>query len=262
METFYYVCAAVLFFVVGVCAGSFSNVVIYRLPRGMSLAKPPSHCPVCDTRLSWKDNVPLFSFLFLRGKCRYCGAPISPRYFFVELLSGLLWEETFLLFFDQNPYLAAVRCIAVSVMICAGFCDEENLFLPDSLQFALAFAALAECALLPEEIWQRLLGAAVGGGFYLLFYLGSLFLFKREGLGFGDVKLMTAMGALLGAKKIFLAIVLGSLFALLRLPFDAGRRDGLEKEREYPLAPALVTAGVAVLLMGDLLLHCYASFFR
>lgn len=264
MDGFYFTCAAVIFFVVGVCIGSFSNVVIYRLPREMSLAKPPSHCPVCGTRLSWKDNIPLFSFLFLRGRCRYCGTPISPRYFVVELTSGLMWLALLVHFQTAGVWQAAVWCLAASVLLCIAFCDAENLFIPDSLQCALVILAVAVCAFEPNSLWDRLIGAAAGGGFYLLFYLGSLAVLRREGIGFGDVKLMAAMGLLLGTGKVIFTIVLGSVLALLlpllpaRMPSpDEGPRAA---QREFPLAPPLVAAGIVAIFAGDFLLNIYAAF--
>lgn len=257
METFYEICAAILFGVAGLCFGSFSNVVIYRLPRGMSLASPPSHCPNCGSRLSPKDNIPLLSYLFLGGKCRYCGAPISPRYFCVELISGLLWLACFFGFYRISPYVAAIDCLAVTVLLCVAFCDEENLFIPDALQAALAVVALAAIAAAPERLTECLIGAAVGGGFYLVFYLGSLLFLKREGIGFGDVKLGAGLGLLLGWKSVLPAVLLASLIALIRVPFGGGRKELFGKEKEYPLAPSIVIAGIFALFAGEGLCDLY-----
>lgn len=257
MESFYEICAGIMFGIMGICIGSFSNVVIYRLPRGMSLASPPSHCPNCGTRLAAKDNVPLLSFLFLRGKCRYCGAPISPRYFCVELMSGLLYLACFFRFYRISPFLAAIDCLAVTVLLCIAFCDEENLFIPDSLQLALVIVGLAAIAVAPERLTECLIGAAAGGGFYLIFYLGSLLVLKREGLGFGDVKLGTGLGLLLGWKGVLPALLLASVLALVRIPFGGSRKELFGEEKEYPLAPSIVIAGVFALFVGEALCDLY-----
>ncbi len=260
MENFYYICAAVLFGVFGVCVGSFSNVVIYRLPRKMSLAKPSSHCPACDHPLARYDNIPLFSYLFLGGKCRYCRTPITPRYFFVELVTGLLWLGVFFLFYNVSPYLSIMYCLALSAMICIGFIDEENMIIPDSLQIFLFIVATAVMFLDPSaQPTEHLIGMLIGAVFYLFFYGFSFIAYKKEGLGFGDVKLMAAIGLLLGYKKILIAILLSSVIAVLRLVMS-DKSAVLLDEREYPLAPSLVMGAMIAMLLGDSVIRLYAAF--
>lgn len=264
METVYYVSALIIFGVLGLCVGSFLNVVIYRLPRGMNLAKPASHCPKCNHNLAWKDKIPLFSFLILRGKCRYCGARISPRYFLVELMNCLLWVSGCLLFFKYDPYYAVVVVLAVSVMICIGFCDADNTFIPDSLQIALALTGIASVFLDPSTVWwEHLVGLAFGGGVYLLFYLGSLLFLRKEGLGFGDVKLMAAMGLLLGWRKTIGVFIVGTLFMLVCVLISNAKirkRDKAEASaKEYALAPYLTAAGIVFLLAGTQIISMYLS---
>ena len=119
MEQFYYITTCVLFAVLGLCIGSFLNVLIYRLPRGMNLAKPASHCTVCGHKLAWYDNIPLLSYLILRGKCRSCGARISPRYFLVELSNAALWISCCLAVYRDVTSIpvAAVYALALSVLL-------------------------------------------------------------------------------------------------------------------------------------------------
>ncbi len=260
MENFYYICAAVLFGVFGVCVGSFSNVVIYRLPREMSLAKPSSHCPTCDHALAWYDNIPLFSYLFLGGKCRYCRCPITPRYFFVELTTGLLWLCAFFLFYNVSPYLSALYCLAISAMICIGFIDEENMFIPDTLQIILFVVGGAVMFLDPSaKSNEHLIGMLIGAVFYLFFYGFSYVAYKKEGLGFGDVKLMAAIGLLLGWKKILITILLASVIAVVRLAMS-DKNAILLDEKEYPLAPSLVMGAMIALLLGDPIIQLYSTF--
>lgn len=260
----YYVSAVILFGVLGLCIGSFLNVVIYRLPLGMNLAKPKSHCPKCNHNLAWKDKIPLFSFLVLRGKCRYCGAKISPRYFLVELMNGLLWIVSCLLFFKNDPFYAVVVVLAVSVLICIGFCDADHTFIPDSLQISLALTGIAAVFLDPSTVWwEHLAGLALGGGMFLLFYLGSILILKKEGLGFGDVKLMAAMGLLFGWQKTFAVILVGMLFMIVYVLIANLRIKDREQAiaKEYPLAPCLAAAGILFLLAGNQIFSMYFSLF-
>ncbi len=143
MERFYFWVTFVLFAVLGLMIGSFLNVVVYRLPRGMNLAKPASHCTSCGHKLAWYDNIPVFSYLFLRGKCRYCGAAVSPRYILVETANCALWCAAALVFYPRGVAYTASCALALSVLLSAACCDGENMFIPDSLQVALALCALA-----------------------------------------------------------------------------------------------------------------------
>lgn len=252
METFYLVCEALLFGILGIGIGGFCNVILDTFPHDLPLFEDAPRCPKCSHKLQWKDKIPLFSYIFSKGKCRYCGAPIKLRYFAVELWSGLLYLACFTF---GSVFVAAVNCLAVSVMLLMAFCDEENLFIPDSFQIALLLLSAPLLLLAPETIWEALIGMAVGGGFYSLFYFGSLVVLKREGMGFGDVKLMTAMGLFLGWKKIIFAIIISSIVSLFRiLP-----KKGEPKEREYPLAPSLVIGGITAMFVGDFLMSLYLS---
>lgn len=262
MDTVYFVSALIIFGVLGLCVGSFLNVVIYRLPLGMNLAKPNSHCPKCDHGLEWRDKIPLFSFLILRGRCRYCKERISPRYFLVELMNCLLWIVGCLLFFRHDPYYAVVVVLAVSVMICIGFCDADHTFIPDSLQITLALTGIAAVFLDPSTVWwEHLVGFVIGGGFYLLFYLGSLLFLRREGLGFGDVKLMAAMGLLLGWEKTIGVTIFGTLFMLLCVLISNLKTKNRDEAfaKEYPLAPYLTAVGIVFLLVGNQVILMYSS---
>jgi len=193
---------------VGCCIGSFLNVCIYRIPNGMSLLYPPSHCPNCDHKITWYENIPLFSFLALRGKCSGCGKPISPRYFYVELLTGVLYCIIFMvLVYLRNGcfHLLPLYFIAAAAAVVLAFTDCEYRILPDSVVVFLLTAGLANAA------WKGWLfasggyrceyilvsaasAAAVGGGLWLFRILAAAVL-KKEGFGMGDVKYMTAIAA-------------------------------------------------------------------
>lgn len=271
MQNFYYVTACVLFAVFGLCIGSFLNVVVYRLPRGMNLAKPASHCPACDHPLAWYDNIPLLSFLLLKGRCRYCGAPISPRYFIVELSNCLLWLVCALHFFDAAaPAYGALHALlcaaALSTLLAMALCDMEEMFIPDSLQVVLlvvaGLTAFTDPAVAPLE---KLYGLLLGGGVFLFFYCLAFLLFGREGLGFGDVKLMACVGLLLGWKATVCAIVLAIAAALADLVVRrAARGSGGEAlplggQAEFAFAPHLAIGAALALFCGNALAAWYAS---
>jgi leader peptidase (prepilin peptidase)/N-methyltransferase len=232
---------AVAIFAFGLCWGSFLNVCIYRLPRGKSVVTPRSACPHCGDPIPLYHNVPVLSWLILRGKCRSCKQPISPRYLVIELLTGLLFLGCYAHF---GLTLAALKCAVLGYLLLGlVFTDAETKLLPDAmtlpgLALGIVFSlvvpvndlasrimfGLVSPALRSEISWRvwslsdSLLGAAVGASF--LYGAAAIYLRTRgvEGMGFGDVKLMAFIGAFLGTKltvlTIFAASLAGSLFGL------------------------------------------------
>ena len=232
--------ASTIFFL-GLAFGSFLNVCIYRLPRGLSVVKPRSACPGCARSIAFYDNIPLFSWLLLRGRCRHCKTRISPRYLFVELLTGALFLACYF-YFGFTP--ATLKyCTFAFLLLGLIFTDAETKLLPDKLtlpglllgllfslvvpvnDLASQFVPLAVNLPFSGELTARLLslldsllGAVVGASF--IYGAGAIYLRWRgaEGMGFGDVKLMAMVGAFLGMKltvfTIFAASLAGSLFGL------------------------------------------------
>jgi len=226
-------------FLFGLAFGSFLNVVIYRVPRRKSVVAPASACPGCGSAIAPYDNIPVLSWLFLRGRCRKCKMRISARYLFVELLNALLFVAVFLRF---GPTLATVKfCIFSFLVLGLIFIDAEHKLLPDRLTllgfaiglifsffvpvppFVTLFIPVGWFSALPPHTAGRLLSFgeslfAAGISAFLLFVVGELYyrIRKIEGLGFGDVKLMAMVGAFLGTKLslfvIFAGSFLGSLF--------------------------------------------------
>jgi leader peptidase (prepilin peptidase)/N-methyltransferase len=228
-------------FVLGLAFGSFLNVCIYRLPRGMSVVWPASKCPKCETPIKTYDNIPVLSWLLLRGRCRHCHTLISPRYMIVELMVGLLFLACYAKF---GLTLAALKCCVLAfLLIGLIFTDGETKLLPDKLTLTglalglifsllvpindLVSQLLAGSSALPlssELSWRvfsltdALLGAAVGASF--IYGAGAIYLRWRgtEGMGFGDVKLMAMVGAFLGTRltvlTLFTATLAGSLFGV------------------------------------------------
>jgi leader peptidase (prepilin peptidase)/N-methyltransferase len=232
---------AVATFALGLCFGSFLNVCIYRLPLGKSVVAPRSACPHCGDMIPLYHNLPVLSWLILRGKCRSCKQPIPPRYLVVEVLAGLLFLGCYSHF---GLTLAALKCVVLGYLLLGLiFTDAETKLLPDAmtlpgLGLGIAFSlvvpvndlasrimpGLVSPALRGEISWRMwsltdsLLGAAVGASF--LYGAAAIYLRARgvEGMGFGDVKLMALIGAFLGTKltvlTIFAASLAGSLFGL------------------------------------------------
>lgn len=224
---------------VGLDVGSFMNVVIYRLPLGRSVIFPPSACPSCGTKIAWYDNLPLISFLILGGRCRNCRAKISWQYPIIELLTGLIFLFVFIKFGITRQALAGL--ILLSVLIALSVLDIKSLTLPDRITLPSIFFGL----LVGPWLWasqlsygdilsayrEAFIGSAVGGwGLFLIGILGD-WLFHRESMGGGDVKLAGMIGAFLGWKMVILtfllASVLGALAGILTMMVKGWRKGTL-----------------------------------
>ncbi|MCX7642432.1 MAG: prepilin peptidase [Armatimonadetes bacterium] len=240
---------ALFAFLFGAAVGSFVNVCIYRLPRKLSIVKPPSHCPHCGTTLTAFDLVPLLSYLWLGGKCRYCKTPISPRYFLVELLTAMLFVAA------VDRYSLSLEAVLVSISLAAlvviAFVDWEFFLVPDEAVWALGILGFFKHVILisnPHGILISLGGAVLGGTvIWLIGILGRL-VFRKEAMGFGDVKIAAAVGAHLGATwlmlpfllfSIFVGAVMGVLLALLQRRSLTGY---------IPFGPAMAIAATIVFL--------------
>jgi len=182
---------SLVLFVFGCIVGSFLNVCIHRLPRGMSIVTPPSHCPHCQYSIPWYLNVPLVTWLALRGRCKNCGAPISPRYFIVELLTGLAFLSCWLAFGGESPVIAVIYAVFLAGLIAATFIDFEHFIIPDEITYggmaagvlaSFLFPTVHDVHTLTAGIWQSALGIVAGAGIiYAILRLGKL-LFGRQRL--------------------------------------------------------------------------------
>jgi leader peptidase (prepilin peptidase)/N-methyltransferase len=182
---------SVVLFILGTMIGSFLNVCIYRMPLGQSIVSPPSHCPHCKYAIPWYLNIPLLTWLYLRGKCANCGAPISPRYFLVELLTGLMFLCCWLRFGHQSALLALAAMVLLSGLIVATFIDFEHFIIPDEITIGGMAAGFLFSFVVPElhgttalatAMGRSILGMAVGAGLiYTILRLGKL-LFGRQKL--------------------------------------------------------------------------------
>lgn len=212
-------CFAVLSFAWGACLGSFLNVCVYRIPRELSVVTPRSFCPHCHKQIAWYHNIPLLSFLFLGAKCAYCGGKISPRYFLIELLTAVLFLLVWFKFdlthhsrpLHLDPIihwqLIPIYWLVIMGLILGTFVDFEHMIIPDRVTIGGIIAGLALSALVPAlhnetGILRSLLMSAMGAaiGWSILWSVGTLgtLALKKEAMGFGDVKLIGAIGAFLG----------------------------------------------------------------
>jgi leader peptidase (prepilin peptidase)/N-methyltransferase len=257
MEQYILICVYILSGLLGLCVGSFLNVVIYRLPRQMSLAFPGSHCTVCEYQLKWYDNIPVLSYLMLGGRCRKCREPISVRYTVVELANMALWLLSVALFWQENPVYAVVCAIVCSVLICIFFIDLEHMLIFNRFVILLAFAGLItmfhDSYTRPQD---HIIGALVGGGVFAALYFGAIWALKREALGFADVKLAAAAGLLLGWQKLILAVLIGSVVGSIVLVI-LNRAKNQDRTTEYPFGPFIVGGMLVALLSGAPILTWY-----
>lgn len=238
-------------FVNGLLVGSFLNVVIYRLPLGLSIVRGRSHCTHCNEVLRAVDLIPVASYVTLRGKCRYCGGPISPRYPAVELANALLWSGVVILFNGLNAEAAAMAAVS-SCLLAVGFIDWEHQIIPDSLNLIIALAGLLLLFKTDRlTAYDRLIGAVCVSVPLLLIALVS----RGRAMGGGDIKLTAALGFCLGWRlmllTLFLSTVGGTILLLLLRPtrWALGRR--------VPLGTFLAAAGIAAILFGGDLINWY-----
>ena len=216
--------------------GSFLNVVIYRLPDpDLSIVKPRSRCPRCDASIAWYDNIPILSFVFLRGKCRKCGGKISFRYPLVELLTGAFALGLFLQF---GPTLAVpLYFVFGASLIACSFIDLDYLIIPNEISIPGILLGIAVSFLGPEGYWkQSLMGALIGGGGLFLITLIWALLRGKWAMGLGDVKLLGMIGAWLGWKSLLFVVLFSSLqgiaAAVVMLVLGVELQPPLEEEDE------------------------------
>ena len=269
---------------VGALIGSFLNVVIHRIPREQSIVLPSSKCPKCRAEIKPYDNIPVISYLILRGRCRSCGVSISPRYPAVEALTGLLFAAV--TWHDGLSYALAFDLAFVAAMIALIFIDAEHMILPNVITYPGVLFALLTRVLLPylvspahfDDLPQLLtifpklpfwavsligaaLGALVGGG--SLWLMGFLWekLRKIEAMGFGDVKMMLMVGAFLGWRLTLLTILMGALsgsIAGIAMMYKRGRN----LQMMLPFGIFLGIGAIASFLVGSRIIAWYASQFQ
>jgi len=224
---------AIVVFIFGTLIGSFLNVVIYRIPNGESIVFPSSKCQSCQTSLKWYHNIPVFSWLFLRGKCGFCGVSISKQYPIVELLTGIIFTLLYvkLGLVWHLPFVAA----SFAALLALVMIDFKYMAVPDNVNFAALLLALIQ----PNFLDAMMYGAIAAGGLYLIGILSS-FIARREAMGGADVIVAGTMGALLGFPNFFMALFLSAILAMI--PALIWREKGV------PFVPFLALATFIVYL--------------
>jgi leader peptidase (prepilin peptidase) / N-methyltransferase len=246
-------------FILGACIGSFLNVVIYRIPADESIVSPGSRCPQCAAAIRWYQNVPIVSWILLRGRCASCDVGISVRYPLVEALTGALFVLVFLAFEVQSATL--VYWIFVAALVAITFIDLDHQIIPDVISLPGIPAGFIASFFVPWVSWSdSLIGIALGGGSLYLVAAGYELLTKKEGMGGGDIKLLAMIGAFLGWQAVLPVIFFSSLIgSLIGVPLMLIKKaDG---RLAIPFGPFLALGGVVYLLWGRQIIHWYLSFF-
>jgi len=264
---------AVYAFVIGACFGSFLNVCISRWPEGLSVVRPRSRCPKCERQISALENIPLVSWVALRGKCRGCGNSISFQYPLVELAVGGIWLASYL---HYGLSFTAVRvAIFATILFGIAITDAKHYLIPDGFTaFGLVWVVLTALISLffPSEspfagAYGALIGACTGAGAIAISgWLGELAL-KKEAMGFGDVTLMAVVGAAVGPARAILTIFIGALIATIVFlgvvyPYAwlKARRSGVEfHPPQVPFGVFLAPAAMIALLWGDSMVSAYTN---
>lgn len=235
----------------GMIIGSFLNVLIYRIPRGESIVLPPSHCPDCNHRLGVLDLFPVFSYLWLGGRCRYCKTPISWRYPLVELITAVLTVICCIrLGLDIDGIIAL---ILTYVLIVIAFIDLEHRLIPNVLTLPMIIIGLS-FRIWQGEIISGVLGGLIGGGILL-----SITLFYPKGLGMGDVKFLAMVGVFLGWEKALFVLFSGSLLGVLVIaPLMLMKK--IDRKTAFPFGPFLVVGTLIALYWEEIVFKIYGLY--
>lgn len=252
----YEIIAGIFILLLGLIIGSFSNVCIYRIPRQESLIRPGSHCPKCNQPIKFYDNIPLVSFIILKGKCRYCKEKISWQYPLVEFLTAVLYLLLFLRYGLQ--LVTFVYMFFCSALIIITFIDLKENIIPDVLSLPfLLLGFLMSFFLKNLSPINSLLGILAGGGVLLLVAILGGFLFKKEAMGGGDIKLAAMVGAFLGWQltllSLFLSFFTGAIIGIVILIKNKGESDPI------PFGPFIALGTIIALFFGHSIINWYLS---
>jgi leader peptidase (prepilin peptidase)/N-methyltransferase len=245
-------------FITGAAFGSFFNVCIWRIPRRESIILPASHCPHCNQHIKPWHNIPILSYLFLRGKCHYCGKPINIQYLLLEIITPLVWLLLFWRFSTLSILIWLKYLILYSTGIMIFFIDLKHKIIPDRLSLPLIMLGLG-ISFIPQmdiNILQALGGAAGGFAFLFLLALAVSHSLGKETLGGGDIKFVTALGMFLGFQGILFTIFLSATIALI-----AAFIFKKDRSSEIPYGPFLVMGAIIHTLLGNWILSSYLHLF-
>lgn len=250
METVY----IVLFFIYGIIFGSFFNVVGLRVPKKESIVSPPSHCTTCERNLTTLDLIPVFSYVFLRGKCRGCQSKISPIYPFMEFITGALFALSYYMLGFSLELVVVILFISMLVIITVS--DIAYMLIPNKILLPFSIVILIARIVSPlTPWWDSLLGAVVG--FSVLFLIAVV---SKGGMGGGDIKLFFVIGLVLGTVQtlltLFIAALIGSVIGIVIL-----RRAGKGRKTPIPFGPSIAVAAVIAYFWGSQIVDWYGSLY-
>lgn len=242
----------VLLFLLGLCVGSFCNVLIFRIPKGEEFVRTPSHCMTCGHELKWYELIPLFSYLAQGGKCRACGVKLSTQYPVVEAVNGIMWLITALVF-RGDWITVGLHCALFSLLMVLSIIDWRTFTIPNGINLAILLLGVVRLATDPGNWLLYLIGMVSVSAVFLLLHV----LTGGQGLGMGDVKLVAAAGLMLGWQKMVLAVLVGSLSGALihsaRMKGGAGRK--------LAFGPYLAAGIWLAALVGGPLISAYLGLF-
>lgn len=251
---------SLLFFVLGAVIGSFLNVCIFRIPQKESIAYPSSHCMACGHTLGFLDLVPIFSWLFMGGKCRYCKRPISSQYIIIEIITGFLYAGSYLILGCGIHTILILAYFSI-LLIVLGI-DLRHMYIPDEMVLLLLLIAGAELIVKVTEgnsFISYLYSAFLLSGILIIVSGIGYLLFHKEAMGMGDIKLVFPIGLLLGMRNglmcLYLSFVFGAVVSALFLLFGKKKLGS-----KIPFGPYIVAAVVVVVLYGDRIWNTYMNY--
>lgn len=254
-------------FLLGSVIGSFLNVCVYRIPRNISIILPSSRCPSCNNPIYFYDNIPIISYILLRGRCRYCKEKISLKYPFIEFLNGALYINALWRFGSPLSWFLLVYFAFLSSLIVITFIDLEYQIIPDGITIpGILLALIFGSTILPDPFSRSdllgfktsIIGILLGGGLYYAIAVSGKAVFKKEAMGGGDIKLMAMVGGILGWKGVLLTTFIGSLLGSLigiSLILIKGKEWGIK----IPFGPYLSLGAFLSLLLGEEILRWYLA---
>ena len=258
-------------FAFGACWGSFLNVCIWRMPRRESVVTAPSHCTVCGNDIRWFDNIPVVSYLALRGKCRMCKTPYSCRYFVVEVITGLAFIALFLKAgaAEQTPSATLLYWLGFWYLLGAAWIDAKHRIIPDLLTFPVLIISVILCAAFPQSVgesvhWKGAVNAiisaaAVSGFLYIFSLVGKKLAKGRDALGLGDVKLCAVLAIILGVAGTCFALFAASVGGIIYGTILAVKRRRRIASTAIPFAPFIAAGAVIWMFAGNWILPFIAG---
>ncbi len=236
-------------FLLGLCLGSFLNVCIYRIPAGESIINPPSRCPFCKEHIRFYDNIPVLSYIILRGRCRSCGGKISIQYPVVEISEALFSYILFIKFGLSIEYIAYLAFISSLIVIT--FIDLRHMIIPDIISIPGIIAGIVSSIILPHiHIIDSIIGLVAGGGSFYLIALIFLNIKGKEGMGGGDIKLIAMIGAWMGWRPLPIVVLISSIMGII-IGGGALLVSGEGLKKRIPFGPFLSMGAIIYLLFKE-----------